>query len=101
MGRYFIKLDPSGYNYPSEPGFDFELTGAEWLQQMAATPDQIAVSAYAANFWNPPGTPWVMCKPKQLNPDWVRDGDLGDYVIPKADWTFMSGLTANEYEQSA
>lgn len=99
MGRYFIRLDPSGYYKRGEHGFDYEMTGSEWLRQLVPDRDQVYQST--SGFYSPPGFPWVMCRPRQLNPDWLRDSRLANHVMRKELWSFASGITANEFNQDA
>ena len=91
MGRYFIELDPDGYSYASEPGFDYWITGrdllAKWMQS----------GLDAGGFYNPPGSDWLMCRPRQFAPEWYADDRLSDHVLDESLWSFDAALSVAEF----
>lgn len=99
MGRLFIELDPDGYYRLEEVGRTERWTGAELAGRL---PDQGATYKLRhGNFWNPPGTEWLLPKPRQFQPDWYKDGRLGDHLLRMSAWTFASGLGARtEYARA-
>jgi len=96
MGRFAVQFDPPGYQYAAEPGLDFLIDGAGLYEKFAA--DTAAAGQRARDFWNPPGTPWILCRPRQMNPNWYQDLRLSDHVLRSSSWSWAAGITPVEFE---
>jgi hypothetical protein len=96
MARTWIELDPDGYFYCEEPGFHWQIYGDQLAQQLS--PKDAQVPAWDYKVWSPPGSEWLLPKPRQSNPEWHKDARLSQHVMPLAQWTFMTGANAREWE---
>jgi len=102
MGRFTVKLDPSGYKYCSEPGLCFLIDGRTLLGKFV--PDATSTARPSTNFYLAPGSEWLMCKPVQFRAEPYRDGvdtdtyALADYVLRAEKWLFSTAATATEWE---
>lgn len=102
MGRYFVELDPTGFSWATEPGAAFEWSAVKWLEAQRARVAK-GVTTIPDNFFTLPGSPWVMCKPKQLNPLWYQDVGMGNHVLRgDEDWTWAAeiGATVKHFDPS-
>lgn len=98
MGRLYLRLDPSGYKYPSERGYDWEISGRQlytmFLPDARAKYDHKVMT----NFYNPPGSEYLMCRPRQFYPLWYKSPRMQYHVLKKNLWTFSSSVTTEEFE---
>lgn len=100
MGRIWAILDPPGYTRTDEPGLPLSFTGPELL---AHYENDDFHKRYSQQFYNPPGSDWILPKPKQWNPDWYKDAAFPNSLLDLTRWVFASGLgsTPVEHEVTA
>jgi hypothetical protein len=99
MGRTRLHLDPPGYQRCKEPGFHYWISGADLLQRLTTvTGDQNVQAAVASPFFNPPGSEWLTARPKQMDPNFYRNGTLEAHVLDEAEWLQDIGLTVTEFQ---
>jgi hypothetical protein len=96
MARTWIELDPDGYYWAEEPGFHWQIYGDQLAEQLS--PKDAQVPAWDYKVWSPPGSEWLLPKPRQANPEWHKDARLSQHVMPLSQWTFMTGANAREWE---
>lgn len=96
MGRVKIILDPDGYQYASEPGIMWTVNGRDLDEKFRPDPAKPALAD--TKLFNPPGSDWLLARPRQWSPTWYQDSRLERHVIPDAYWTFAGGVTHREYE---
>lgn len=94
--RSWVQLDPPGYHYTEEPGFHWHIYGDQVLGQLS--PKDGAAPAWDYKLWNPPGSEWLLPRPRQFRRDWHLDAQLAQHVIPFTSWTFMPGANQKEWE---
>lgn len=96
MGRYYALLDPP-YPRTDEPGWMWSWRGGQVLRAFA---EEEYHARFAATAYNPPGTDWILPRPRQWNPDWYRDAGFTDALLGKDLWTFASGISAVDFEHT-
>lgn len=96
MGKYSVVLDPAGYYYVEEPGAHFAWTGAELASKFK--PDPQGTSVHEHRFYVPPGSRYLMCRPRQANPEWYADARLNLHVQREAAWVWAEGVKRREFE---
>ena len=99
MGRFYVEFDPPGYKYCSEPGIDFLIDGPGLAEKLSVDNEAPEV-IQDAKFWQPEGSEWILCRPRQFDPDFYRDSRLSDHVLRASRWNFASGITPTEWEQT-
>jgi hypothetical protein len=93
VGRYFVELDPEGFSWAAEPGAAFEWSAVTYIEAQRKRASRVPTTP-PENFLTIPGIPWVMCKPKQLNPLWYQAAGMVDHVLRDAGglWTWAEEL---------
>ena len=93
MPHEYILLDPPGYKRCDEPGFHWYINGSSLLAKICH-PDGCA-PVPATRLFNPAKSDWLLPRPLQFEPDWLKDRDtiLHLYVLKESDWTFSPEIT--------
>lgn len=104
MGRYWVELDPDGFYYAAEPGAHFEWSAVKLLESIRTNfaDNNSSVAVAPDNFYTLPNHPWVMCRPRQTDPQWYKDSRLDNHVLRDGDeWTWSPDVTVREWEPTA
>lgn len=97
VGRIRLHFDPPGYRYPVKPPFDFELRG----DQVTSGRGDVEIDGESPppllkptdNFFNPPDSEFMMCRPRQFDPAWYRDTvSFPNAIARKSRWAFHPGI---------
>ena len=102
MGRLAVILDPAGYSRVKEPGLSYEITGDELLRRWSAG-EQLGGGAMIGelHLYNPPGSEWIMPRPRQFEADWTKNTlVLDDHVLTTSEWSFATGITPVQWDPS-
>lgn len=101
MGRFWLELDPDGYQWCREPGVMMDWRAPEHPTQVraawgAANPNRLMPSDF---MYSLEGSPWLFPKPRQLNADWVKDDRLDKHVLrSETEWTWSPSVAASVRE---
>jgi hypothetical protein len=99
MGRYFIELDPDGYNRVDEPGVCIVWPGRTLFEKLVA-PEAGAAAVPLHNFACMDGSEWLLARPRQFSPAWHLDARLSEHVLTNSLWTWGAGVTVDEFEMT-
>ena len=69
MSAWRLEFDPPGYQYASEPGVDWQITGDQlgFRQGKNKTGDTVPYLFPQDNLFQPPDTTWLIPKPLQFD----------------------------------
>lgn len=98
LGQIRVEFDPVGYYRSTESGWEWEITGDE-LASRTAPPSAVGLQRLpflkeSDNFWNPPNSQWLLCRPAQFEPTFYKTDQLAEQIVGKAFWTPCTGLDA-------
>lgn len=100
LGDIRVELDVDGYFRSVEAGFEWSVTGDE-LGAKTAPPSATGLQRLpflkpGDHFWNPEGSQWLLCRPRQFDQDWYKSAFLQDQIVYKSHWTPCSTLSASD-----
>lgn len=110
MGRYFLLLDPDGFDRCAEPGAHFEWAAPQHITDIRsgyrkATPNESPTPDYAFAVPSVPGKngvgthPWILPTPRQSLSTWTQDSRLDAHVLRDGgEWVWATGVTVRQWE---